>query len=77
MAMAVRKQEPHPALPDDLDIEDTEIFKLFNFIEKLGEGAYGKVYKANHRSGLYAIKKFEFNTMRMACQARPYGRSHC
>uniref|UniRef100_A0A7S1AHU5 Cyclin-dependent kinase 2 homolog n=1 Tax=Noctiluca scintillans TaxID=2966 RepID=A0A7S1AHU5_NOCSC len=57
MAMAVHQGEPHPVLSDDLDIEDTEIFTLFHFIEKLGEGAYGKVYKAKHRSGVYAIKK--------------------
>jgi len=39
--------------------EDCELFQLFQIVEKLGEGTYGKVYKAVHKvtQELYALKK--------------------
>lgn len=39
--------------------EDSEIFGKFQIVEKLGEGTYGKVYKALHKTTQepYALKK--------------------
>lgn len=39
--------------------EDSEVFGQFQIIEKLGEGTYGKVYKAVHKTTKepYALKK--------------------
>lgn len=49
------------AFPDDLvpEEDDAEVFARFHILEKLGEGTYGKVYKAVDKvtRQLYAIKK--------------------
>lgn len=45
------------------DDEDREVTRRYQFIEKLGEGTYGKVYKASLRAtqGIFAVKKIRIN----------------